>query len=168
MGMREIKDNSGHPLLSRGRRVADMIDRDCVTAAALPYLIISSAILIRIHVWLIYMGFRCWSEVAAKWLDECGAQPAKGFSGASARPSESCRRLWFLSFVCRTEHFARNYQGVSHAKWPKAKHECAATQTGSVTCCPLKAVDIECPPPRAHRPSKRAKKLRAVSGARPR
>jgi hypothetical protein len=63
--------------------------------------------------------------------------------------------------------FVRKYQGVSHAKWPKAKHECAPTQTGSVICCPLKAVDIECRPPRAHRPSKCAKKLRAVSGARP-
>src|ERR1700722_17398138 len=28
-------------------------------------------------------------------------------------------RLWFLLFVCRTENFTRNYQGVSHAKWPK-------------------------------------------------
>ena len=111
-------------------------------------------------------GFRCWSEAAAKWPDECGAQQAKGFTGASARPSE-CRRLWFLSFVCRTEHFARNYQGVSHAKWPKAKHECAATQTGSVICWTLEAMDVERHPRRAHRPSKRAKKLRAVSGARP-
>ena len=42
------------------------------------------------------------------------------------------------------------------------------TQTGSVICCPLEAVDIECRPPRADKPSKRAKKLRAVSGACPR
>ena len=28
-------------------------------------------------------------------------------------------QLWFSSFVCRTEHFTRHYQGVSHAKWPK-------------------------------------------------
>ena len=30
----------------------------------------------------------------------------------------------------------------------KANHECAPTQTGSVICCPLEAVDIECRPPR--------------------
>jgi hypothetical protein len=57
-----------------------------------------------------------------------------------------CRRLWFLSFVCRTEHFARNYKGVSHAKWPKAKHECAATQTGSVICWTLEAMGRRAPP----------------------
>jgi hypothetical protein len=57
--------------------------------------------------------------------------------------------------------------GASHAKWPKAKHECAPTQTGSVICRPLKAVDIKCRPARAHTPPRRAKKLRAVSGARP-
>ena len=39
---------------------------------------------------------------------------------------------------------------------PKANHECAPTQTGSVICCRLEAVDIECGPPRL---SKRAKKL---------
>ena len=38
----------------------------------------------------------------------------------------------------------------------KANHECAPTQTDSVICCPLEAVDIACPPPRL---SKRAKKL---------
>src|ERR1022692_36493 len=38
----------------------------------------------------------------------------------------------------------------------KANHECAPTRTGSVICCPLKAVDIECRPPRADRLSKRA------------
>jgi len=41
----------------------------------------------------------------------------------------------------------------------KANHECAPTQTGSVICCPLKAVDIERRPPGADRLSKRAKKL---------
>ena len=39
--------------------------------------------------------------------------------------------------MCRTEHFTRHYQGVSHAKWPKDNHECAPTQTGSIICCPL-------------------------------
>jgi hypothetical protein len=65
----------------------------------------------------------------------------------------------FLSFVCRTEHFTRNYQGVSHAKWPKDNHECAPAQTGSVICCTLEAVDIECRPLRVKELSKRAKKL---------
>ncbi len=45
--------------------------------------------------------------------------------------------------MCRTEHFTRNYQGVSHAKWPKDNHECAPAQTGSVICCTLEAVDID-------------------------
>jgi hypothetical protein len=48
----------------------------------------------------------------------------------------------------------------------KANHECAPSQTDSVICCPLEAVDIECPPTRADRLSKRAKKLRAVALAR--
>jgi len=61
--------------------------------------------------------------------------------------------------VYRTEHFTRNYQGVNHAKWPKANHQCASTQTGSVICCTLEAVDIEYRPPRADGLSKRAKKL---------
>jgi hypothetical protein len=38
----------------------------------------------------------------------------------------------------------------------KANRECAPTQTGSVICCPLEAVDIECRPLRADRLSKRA------------
>ena len=49
-----------------------------------------------------------------------------------------------------------------------ADRECAPTQTGGVICCPLKAVDIECRPLRTDGLSKRAKKLRAVPGARPR
>jgi hypothetical protein len=40
--------------------------------------------------------------------------------------------------------FACNHQEVSYAKWPKDNHECAPTQTGSVICCTLEAVDIEC------------------------
>ena len=32
----------------------------------------------------------------------------------------------------------------------KANHECAPTQTDSVICCPLEAVDIACPPPLGH------------------
>jgi cysteine synthase len=67
--------------------------------------------------------------------------------------------------VCRTEDFTRNYQGVSHAKCLQNHHEYTPTQTGSVICCPLEAVDIESRPPRADRPSKRARKLRAVSSA---
>jgi len=49
----------------------------------------------------------------------------------------------------------------------RQSQECAPTQTGSIICCPLEAVDIECRPPRAEGLSKRAKKLWAVSGARP-
>jgi hypothetical protein len=170
------------------------------SAAALPYLTISSAILVLLHVWFIYIA--CSRRVhRSEWTNQLQtlrsfppgafvASVSQGFRVGARRPpnglmnavrsrprfqrcvgspfSESaCRRPWFLSFVCRTEHFARNYQGVSHAKWPKAKHECAPTETGSVICCPLKAVDVECRPPRVDRPSKRAKKLRAVSGARP-
>jgi hypothetical protein len=48
---------------------------------------------------------------------------------------------------------------VSHAKWPKDSYECAPTQTSSVICRTLEAVDIECRPPRAEELSKRAKKL---------
>jgi hypothetical protein len=50
------------------------------------------------------------------------------------------------------------------AKWRKDNHECAPTQTSSVTCCTLEAVDIGCRPPRAEEFSKRAKKLSALSG----
>jgi hypothetical protein len=48
---------------------------------------------------------------------------------------------------------------VSHAEWPKYKQEYAPTQTRSVICCPLKAVVIECAPPRTEGLSQRAKKL---------
>ncbi len=52
---------------------------------------------------------------------------------------------FYLSFVRRTEH--SNYQGVSHAKWPKNKHESVPSPTGSVICRALEAADIEWPPP---------------------
>ena len=39
-------------------------------------------------------------------------------------------------------------KGVSHAEWPKLKHEYALAQAGSVISCPLKAVDIKCGAPR--------------------
>ena len=55
--------------------------------------------------------------------------------------------------------FACNHQEVSYAKWPKDNHECAPTQSGSVICCTLEAVDIECRSPRAEELPKRAKKL---------
>jgi hypothetical protein len=48
---------------------------------------------------------------------------------------------------------------VSYAKWPKDNHEWAPTQTGSVICCTLEAVDIKCRSPRAEELPKRAKKL---------
>jgi hypothetical protein len=41
----------------------------------------------------------------------------------------------------------------------KDNHECAPTQTSSVICRTLEAVDIERRPPRAKGLSKRAKKL---------
>jgi hypothetical protein len=94
------------------------------------------------------------------WIDECGAQQAAGFKTALAHSSENARhQLRFSSFVCCTEHFTRHDQGVSHAKWPEDNYECSPTQTGTVVCCPLEAVDIECRPPRAEEFSKRAKKL---------
>jgi hypothetical protein len=55
--------------------------------------------------------------------------------------------------------FACNHQEVSYAKWSKNNHECAPTQTGSVICCTLEAVDIEYRSPRAEELPKRAKKL---------
>jgi hypothetical protein len=55
--------------------------------------------------------------------------------------------------------FTRHYQGVSHAQWVNDNLECASTQTGSIIWRALKAVDIECGPPRAKGLSKRAKKL---------
>ncbi len=44
-------------------------------------------------------------------------------------------------------------------KWSKDNHECAPTQTGSIICCTLEAVDIKCRSPRAEELPKRAKKL---------
>src|SRR5215472_11622849 len=58
--------------------------------------------------------------------------------------------------------FVRNRQTNLHS----FEHECAPIQTGSVICCTLEAVDIECRPPRAEELAKRAKKLSALSGAR--
>jgi hypothetical protein len=48
---------------------------------------------------------------------------------------------------------------VSHAEWPKDKHESAPTETGSVICWPLTAAGIECAPTRATGLSQREKKL---------
>jgi hypothetical protein len=48
---------------------------------------------------------------------------------------------------------------VSYAKWPKGNHEYAPTQSGSVICCTLEAVDIEYRSHRAEELPKRAKKL---------
>jgi hypothetical protein len=56
---------------------------------------------------------------------------------------------------------------VSHAKWPNDNSGRAPEQTGGIVCCALETVDIECRPPRLEQRAKRAKKLRAVSGARP-
>jgi hypothetical protein len=68
-------------------------------------------------------------------------------------------QLWLFSFVRSTERFHMPYQGVSHAEWPKDKHEYAPTRTGSTICWLLKAVVIECRPPRTERLSQRATKL---------
>jgi hypothetical protein len=59
--------------------------------------------------------------------------------------------------------FTCHYQGVSHAQWPNDNTECAPTQTGSVIWYPIKAVDIECRPPRAKELSKRASTLMICS-----
>ena len=69
-------------------------------------------------------------------------------TSSGSRPSCAARSI----FTCHD-------QGVSHAEWPKDKHENAPTQTGIVICSPPKAVDIECRPPRAEGLSKCAKKL---------
>src|SRR6185437_8254848 len=54
------------------------------------------------------------------WTDERNAPQAPTFNSASARSSDECApSSMVLLFVCRTENFTRNYQGVSHAKWPK-------------------------------------------------
>jgi hypothetical protein len=65
----------------------------------------------------------------------------------------------FCRFVSNTERFTFHYQGVSHAEWPKDKHEAAPTKTGSVIWWPLTAVGIECAAARATRLSQREKKL---------
>jgi hypothetical protein len=99
------------------------------------------------------------SAASAFRIDERGIRHAAASQCFSSLFRECTVIPEFLSFVCRTKHFARNYQGVSHPKWPKENHEYAPTQTGSVICCTIEAVDIECPPPRAEELSKRAKKL---------
>src|SRR5262249_2264737 len=96
---------------------------------------------------------------------------ATGLHGASAVRRLTRQRMhitspWFSFFVRRTEHFHLPLRGVSHAEWPKDEHKNTPTETGSVICCPLKAVVIERHPPRT-RLSQRAKKLSAISGARP-
>ena len=52
-----------------------------------------------------------------------------------------------------------HYEGVSHAEWPKDKHESAPKETGNVICWPLTAVDIECAPSSATGLSQCEKKL---------
>ena len=100
-----------------------------------------------------------------------GAEQATGLQlcigCASAHSSENAyHKAWLSFFVRRTEHFHLPLRGVSHAEWPKDEHENTPTETGSVICCPLKAVVIERHPPRTGL-SQRAKKLSAISGARP-
>src|SRR5215467_14885796 len=100
------------------------------------------------------------------WMDWVQSRP-QGFNCASAHSSENAyHKPWFSFFVRRTEHFHMPLRGVSHAEWPKDEHEYTPTETGSVICCPLKAVVIERHPPRT-RLSQRAKKLSAIFGARP-
>jgi hypothetical protein len=55
--------------------------------------------------------------------------------------------------------FACNHQEASYAKWAKDNHERAPTQSGSVICCTLEAVDIEDRSHRAEELPKCAKKL---------
>jgi hypothetical protein len=52
-----------------------------------------------------------------------------------------------------------HYQGVSHAEWPKPKHEYSLPETIRATCRSLKAVDIEFIPSGVEKLSQRAKKL---------
>ena len=114
---------------------------------------------------------RCWGGSAASenrvyLIDWVQSRP-QGFNCASAYSSENAyHKPWFSFFVRRTEHFRLPLRGVNHAEWSNDEHENTPTETGSVICCPLKAVVIERQPPRT-RLSQRAKKLSAISGARP-
>jgi len=98
---------------------------------------------------------------AAVWIDDRGSQPARGFNSASTHSSERMRIARSGSCPsCATRSVCTcHYQGVSHAEWPKDQHEYAPTQTDSAICWPLKAVVIECAPPRTEGLSQRAKKL---------
>ena len=60
-----------------------------------------------------------------------------------------------------TESFAGNFAASKKQRlfFEVPKREYAPTQTGSAICWPLKAVVIECCPPRTERLSQRAKKL---------
>jgi hypothetical protein len=94
-------------------------------------------------------------------IDERGAQRATGLQQASANSSERMHitRSGSCPSCAARSVFTCHYQGVSHAECPKDKHECAPTQAGSAICWPLKAVVIECRPPRTERLSQCAKKL---------
>ena len=61
------------------------------------------------------------------------------------------RCLWLFLSCVAWSILAETTKGVSHAKWPKANHECAATETGSVICCALEAVDTGAARPESER-----------------
>jgi hypothetical protein len=64
-----------------------------------------------------------------------------------------------ISLVRSAKFFHPPYQGVSHAEWPKDKHEYTSIETGKITCWPPTTMGIECASPRATGLSQREKKL---------
>jgi hypothetical protein len=98
--------------------------------------------------------------------------PAQEFVVGAARPAKRIAfALWIdgakqgLQQIGSSERFITPalvlqnvpLQGVSHAEWPKDKHESAAKETGN--CWPFTAVDIECAPSSAAGLSQCEKKL---------
>ena len=84
---------------------------------------------------------------SALWIDKRDAHQATDFNRTSARSSENARTAYSILSL-RSEQ----------CKWRKTNNECTPTQTASVVCCTLEAVDTECRSPRAGH-SNRAKKL---------
>src|SRR6516225_3220706 len=123
----------------------------------------------RIHCW----GGSAASENHVYLMDWVQSRP-QGFNCASAVHRLCVGSLvrecisQALVLVLRAPHgaFSPATTRSEPCRMAKDEHENTPTETGSVICCPLKAVVIERHPPRT-RLSQRAKKLSAISGARP-
>src|SRR6266540_1017969 len=120
-----------------------------------------------IHNW--FINIACSRQVPTRRLNRSAPAIVSTFSGTflhwdyTGRPRERAAQIplapVLVLHVPHAAYFTCHYQGVSHAEWPKDNEEYAPTQTGGAVCCSLKAVDIECRPPRVEGLSKRAKKL---------